>query len=881
MRLRVVWSVMKRDFVGYFTSLTGYVFITLFIGLCSFLQFWQDDFFKDNLATLATLNELFPVLLLFIVPAITMSAWADERRQGVDELLLTLPVTDFELVLGKYLGALGIYTVSLLFSLTLVGFLSWLGNPDPGLIFSNYYAFWLLGAALLAIGMVGSLLTDNLTVGFILGSVLCAVPVFVDRLGKVAFEDFFNAIGAAPKFEEMTRGVVPVSSVLYFLVVALVFLYLNLVLVSRRRWRVPLFSVHVAVRAAGVFVAGLSIVALIGRMHLRADCTSERLHSLSETTRKIVGQVDPDNPVLIRAYVSKHVPRQYVETRENLLNMLREYAAIGGSRVRLNVIETEQYTEEARQAESSFQILPIQTQTEVGGRSESTAMFLGVAVTCGADEIVTPFFYNGLPIEYELTRSIRVVSRPSKAGSEGKGNRLKAGVLDTDCSPAGGFDMQTFAKKPSWRFVDELKLQYEVVNVPADADYPDDLAVLIAIQPSSLTEAQMQKLGAWVKKQKPTLILDDPFPASDWNGSIASDKDKPQAGGMMGMGRQPEPKGNFRTIMALCGIRWEMDEIAWDTYNPHPVLATVPPEFLFIGPGNGSKEAFNPHERTTDGLQEVIAMYSGCIEAFETPGVNFIPLLRTGKNSGSLHVDDFLMRNDWGQRVRRPGTPKHVPSETGRIVAARCSGMANVIFVADVDFITDQFFDLRGRNQLDLDNISFFLNCVDQLAGEDAFIELRKRRRKHRTLERLEAQERVYTEERLKDEKKETEDAEKKIKDYNDGLMKLVDEIRNRTDLDGATKIQMVFSQQERMKSKLEEETRRINDEKKRKIDASISRTNAEIKKIQDRVKLWSLLLPPIPALLIGLAVFFVRLSRERGMARGDRWVGGDIGAKA
>ncbi|MCE9583480.1 MAG: Gldg family protein [Planctomycetes bacterium] len=885
MRFSVVWAVLRRDFVGYFTSLTGYVFITLFIGMCSFLQFWQDEFFHNNLANLSTLNVLFPVLLLFIVPAITMSAWADERRQGVDELLLTLPVSDLELVAGKYLGALGIYTVSLGFSLTLLGFLSWLGRPDAGLIFANYYAFWLLGAALLAIGMVGSVLTDNLTVGFILGAALCAVPVFLDRVGQLLgnlplvgklLGRWCTELGASPRFEEMTRGVVPASGVLYFLVVTGVFFYINLVLVGRRRWRVPMFGLHLAARASAALIAGISLVILMGRTNLRADCTAEGLHSLTKTTKEIILQIDPQNPVLIQAYVSKTVPRNYVETRENLLNLLREYAAIGGERVRLNVIETEKFSDQAREAEERFQIRPVQLTQESGGRSETIDVFLGIAVTCGADEVVTPFFFRGLPIEYELSRSVRTVSRPVKAGAEGeKSNRLKVGVLDNDVKPFGGFDFQTMGSQPQWEFIEELRRQYQVVQVPVAGPYPPDLALLIVIQPSSLTQPQMQSLTKWIHDQKPTLLLDDPFPRS-FAGSPPSEKQKGGSKNPFQQGAPPpEEKGNFGEVMMLCGIRWDTAEVAWDMYNPHPEYSWLDPEFVFTGAGNGAKDAFNPNELTTAGLQEVLTIFPGCIEARGTPGANFIPLLTTGKNSGTLLYEDILEKTFFGQRFK--ADRKHVAGTRELTLAARASGSVNVIFIADVDFISQAFFDMRRENResLELDNVTFFLNCVDQLAGDESFIELRKRRRKHRTLERLEAKERIYDEQRLKDVKEATEAAEKKLKDANDRLKEGVEEINKRTDLDPELKRVMMEQKRQVEQKRVDEETKKIDDEKGRAIDMSKARSSTEIKKIQDSVRLLSTLLPPIPPLLIGLIIFFVRIGKERGLARGDRWVGG------
>ncbi len=173
------FAVLKRNFVGYFSNPTGYVFLCLFVLLSSFAAFWPHEFFTANLANLDQLNLYLPGIMLVFIPAITMSIWSEERRQGTDELLLTLPAGDFDIVIGKYLAAAAIFTASLLFSqisnFTVLLSLA-MGDVDLGLFLTTYLGYWLTGLAMMSIGMVASFLTKNLTIGFILGLHLQHAP---------------------------------------------------------------------------------------------------------------------------------------------------------------------------------------------------------------------------------------------------------------------------------------------------------------------------------------------------------------------------------------------------------------------------------------------------------------------------------------------------------------------------------------------------------------------------------------------------------------------------------------------------------------------------------------------------------------------------------
>ncbi|MGE5757106.1 MAG: Gldg family protein [Planctomycetaceae bacterium] len=891
-RPHVIGAVFQRNFFSYFSNPAGYVFITLFVLISAYVAFWQPVFFSNNLANLDTLNVRMPYLLLFFIPAITMSIWAEERRLGTDELLFTLPAHDVDVVLGKYLAALGIYTVALAFSLSHVVILAWLGSPDLGVMFSTYLGYWLMGAMLLAVGMVASLLSSNVTVAFILGAVFSAVPVFlwlVGTPGERGLRYQFEELSIPEQFHDFGAGVVPLAGVVYFLSFAAAMLYVNMVLLGRRHWaggeRSRMRWVHSVVRVAAVLVALASLNVLVERLGLRADMTAERLHTLSPETLALLKQIPKDRPVLIQAYYSPEVPREYVETKSDLIGLLKEYAAKGGDRIRLNLVEAELYSPAARDAERRFGIEPHRVLSIDEARQGSAEIFLGVAFTAGVEEVVIPFFDRGLPVEYELTRSIRTVSRSG---------RKKVGILNTDAKLMGGFDFRSMNSNPEWSIVTELKKQYDVSSVAPDAPISSDLDVLLVAQPSSLTQKQIDNLTAHVRAGGATLLLLDPLPVE--NPQIAPEVPKLPPGGPFGGGPPPEPKGDLRPLLDLLGLDWPTTEIVWNEWNPLKQL-DLPPEVVFIGPGSGEEDAFNKDQVVTSGLQEVVMIFAGLLRSKGGGGPEFTPLLRTSPRGGVISFSDLTQQSFLGITLADPRSIRHFASDRSYIVAARIQGKhaevdkpkdqakgaekkapekpaeIRAIAIADLDLISEQFFDLRRRKveNLELDNVTFVLNCVDVLAGDDAFVALRKRRPVHRTLQRLEKQTEAFIKRREEETKAAEDAAKEQLALAQKRLDKEAEAVRARKDLDERTKEIMLLSLQEVANRRLEVEKTNIEDQKRRKIQESKADMEQHIRQIQNGIRTLAIALPPMPALMLGLLVFGVRLRRENLGANPNR----------
>jgi ABC-2 type transport system permease protein len=220
-------TITKRELSAYFSSPIAYVFIVIFLLLCGFFTFFVGGFFEREQASLVLpFFEWHPWFYLFLVPAVGMGLWAEERRIGTIELLLTMPITAWQAIVGKFLASWLFLAIALALTFPVVITVNYLGHPDNGVIFSAYVGSWLMAGAYLAITCITSAMTRAQVVSFIVSVVICLFlilagypPVinFLQQLGSPRLADLVASCSVMTHFEGFQKGVLDSRDVIFFL----------------------------------------------------------------------------------------------------------------------------------------------------------------------------------------------------------------------------------------------------------------------------------------------------------------------------------------------------------------------------------------------------------------------------------------------------------------------------------------------------------------------------------------------------------------------------------------------------------------------------------------------------------------------------------------
>ncbi len=334
-------TLFKKELASFFSSLIGYLTIIVFLVLTG-LMLWV---FKSDFNILdygyAGIDGLFvigPFLYLFLIPAITMRMFAEEKKNGTMELLLTKPLSEMKLIWAKFLAGFTLVFISLLPTLVCYFSVFALGDPvgniDTGSVIGSYIGLLLLGAAFVAIGLFASAITNNQIVAFILAALMCAFMQLgfeaIYRMGFLGNADLFvRSLGMSYHYDSISRGVVDSRDVIYFASIIAIFMMATRIVLQSRKWhgwrnKKDLRRNHWIELAAGVLI--VIFVNVIGYYVFgRLDLTAEKRYTLSKSTKSLLKKID--EPVLYRVYLEGEFPADFKRLQNETKEMLNQFRA--------------------------------------------------------------------------------------------------------------------------------------------------------------------------------------------------------------------------------------------------------------------------------------------------------------------------------------------------------------------------------------------------------------------------------------------------------------------------------------------------------------------------------------------------------------------------
>ena len=749
--MRNALTVFKREFKSYFDSPVAYVFLTAFLALVGFLTFGVARFYEARQADLTAFFFWHPWVYLLLIPAATMGTWADERRNGTIEQLLTLPLTVWEALAGKFLAAWAFIGIALALTFPVALTAGYLGSPDWGTVVCGYLGSLLLAGAASAIGVFASSLSRSSVVGFVISLVmvfLLLIIGFDPVTGAIAawgvpmgLVDGLAGCSLLTHFEALRRGVVDLADVGYYLGVIVFFLAAAKTVTDGRRGAskgaIGLLLVAVIAVAADVVLA---------KLPLRADLTAERLYTLSEGSRAVLGQLDKD--VTLKYFVSSsaaEMPMALKTYATQVENLLEEYDRAAGGALAIEKFDPKPDSD----AEEWAQRYGVEPQSV---NPFGSPIYFGLVAVCGDKEetlgTLTP--RTEATLEYDITRLVTRVAWPE---------RPVVGVMTSVEGVLAKADprmMQMRRPPQGWAAFGELAKDYDVREVsPTVEEIDPAVKTLVVLHAKNLTDKTLYAIDQFVCRGGKLIACVDPM-------SLKTLLSQPQNQMMMGGGNEPSTLGK---LFEAWGVTFDPKQITCDLaaatkLNNGQGMVNDEPAFLTLGADNMEKS-----DLLVSRLTQVMFPFAGAF-AFDGKDSDlvFTPVITTSSEH-SAETDAMGMMMGGGSRSAKPdgkarvvaarlsGTFKTAfpkgPDGTNDVSNAVASGKSAVMLFADSDFLADDFCVRLLRTpfgnmaQPMNDNLALFSNVIEQFAGRAELIGVRTRGASNRpftVVDRLEAE---------------------------------------------------------------------------------------------------------------------------------------------
>jgi ABC-type uncharacterized transport system involved in gliding motility auxiliary subunit/ABC-type transport system involved in multi-copper enzyme maturation permease subunit len=681
-----IWTIARREVKSMFDHPTGYVLLVVFIAANAFMYFRQA--FLDGEATLRPMLDLMPWLFLFFVPAVAMRTLAEDSRSGLLELVLAQPVSELELLLGKFLGAVLFLWIGLALTLPIPLALTLGAHLQWGPIVAQY-----VGAALLSLGMVGvGVWTSSLAKSQITAFILAVAVLFVlilfglnplivglpPTLGTIAAR-----LGVLSHFENIGRGVIDLRDAVYFLSLAGVFLALAYgTLLGRKLSRMGEARPRLRL-GVGLVVAILVVVNLMGNyINGRLDLTPGHEYTLSSGTKQIVGHLN--DLVTIKEFASDALPTSVALMKQDVDDLLRDIRSASHGKIRVEDLDPSSDSAAANEAQS-LGVEPVQFNVVGNSSLQVKQGFFGLAVQYQGKKQVIPFVNETDDLEYRLASAIQSLTRTRKPVVD---------VYNAAGGPAGTIQALT----------GELGKSFTVrTTSTADTAQPaaDVRTVVIVGAPDSVPPAVAARFAAFFKRGGSALVM---------ASGMQPEPREPMA--------DPTPVG-WNAVLKPFGVSVPM-RMAYDLVGneivPVPsasgqVLARYP---FFIDARSTGRSEVNQQ------VGSILLTWASPVDTTHQAAYVHTPLYESTRATGlvsgmaSINPTRNYPRDSLATRLL-------AVQVTPRVAADSSAG--RVIVVGNTDFVTDR---IVGHSPQNLD---FVLNAVDWLAQDDALISIRAKNR--------------------------------------------------------------------------------------------------------------------------------------------------------
>ena len=869
--VRRIFAVAVREFFASLASPAAWVFLVIFLVMANVCTFVFSDILSLGQAELSPFFNWMPWLFMFLMPALGMPLWAEERRVGTFELTLSYPVSLWELVFGKYLAGMALVTAALLLTLPVPITIGVLGKPDINAIVCGYAGALLVGSAFLAVSSFCSALSKSQTASFLLALLMCALLMFTgwDRVTTLLYQWLPDSLcrlvsycTVVPHYQSFQRGLFDTSELAYSVLITLLFLYFARTVLAyaasgggglflpgalrdRYTWKNVLSMTASFVIATYVFIC-LALTADVFR--IRVDCTADRAYSLSPEARCLARSLT--RPVTVRLYVSPagpDTPKDLMGYAERVKWLLREFSREANGKVKLELITPEPDTRE----EETALLEGLEPARNAGG----DRFFLGLSVSAGPHCLSAPFLSpkNERILEYELLRRVIRVQNPE---------RPRIGVLSAFPVLGQAPSPQTGVRGSArWYLFTELEKDYELVSVSPDVkEIPNDLKALLVVHPAGFDRQTLEAIDAYLVNGGRMAVFVDP--RSAYAESQVRNKQTVSYLDLIESTLDPLLKKwgvSYSTALLAADMNFKLDVL-----DSKGIRQTIPTALCI------TKAGINGSSPITAGLTSLRMNFAGF---FSYPGnetktlLTFTPLVCTTEYSMEASALDPAEKilADFSAPGQDSGSGKkltlilHIEGVFPSAYGNKVSGKPGEVYLfGDSDMLFHDACVTQSKDEFGQtivvrsnDNISLVENVVEALCGDGRLSALRSRVPMSRPLTRIE--------ESMRNADLAFKDRALKLAEESMALEKNVESIRKQMIMSGADEAQLTPEQRNLLKSyelkdaELKRELRKIRLDLRQDLD-----------RINNTVRLINIILIPALVVLLGIAWSIVRKLKWR-----------------